>query len=387
MFEQALTVSQYGTFIKNIFDAEVMLHGVSIFGEIGGWQVVRDNAYFNLKDENSCIFCVMFGVGFQSLKDGDSVIVTGSPNYYVKGGKLSFNVFKIEKKGVGSLYENLIKLKQKLENEGLFDSKIKKKLPAKIKKIGIVTSSTGAVLHDIMQVCSRRNPFLNLVLYPVKVQGEGADTQIAKGILYFNNTDVDVVIVARGGGSQEDLSCFNTEKVARAGFNLNKPLISAVGHETDFTIIDFVADIRASTPSVAGELVSKNIFEVRDFANKSFFKLSKALLNIILAQFKENEYKINSAKAFLMSRYNVQKNKNIFFNQKLVSIFSSFLLQKQHRASYNELKIQKLNPMQILSLGYAKVEQNGKNIKFLSQLDDAKFDLYFKDGKTEAKKL
>lgn len=387
MFEQALTVSQYGTFIKNIFDAEVMLHGVSIFGEIGGWQVVRDNAYFNLKDENSCISCVMFGVGFQSLKDGDSVIVTGSPNYYVKGGKLSFNVFKIEKKGVGSLYENLIKLKQKLENEGLFDSKIKKKLPAKIKKIGIVTSSTGAVLHDIMQVCSRRNPFLNLVLYPVKVQGEGADTQIAKGILYFNNTDVDVVIVARGGGSQEDLSCFNTEKVARAGFNLNKPLISAVGHETDFTIIDFVADIRASTPSVAGELVSKNIFEVRDFANKSFFKLSKALLNIILAQFKENEYKINSAKAFLMSRYNVQKNKNIFFNQKLVSIFSSFLLQKQHRASYNELKIQKLNPMQILSLGYAKVEQNGKNIKFLSQLDDAKFDLYFKDGKTEAKKL
>ncbi len=389
MFEQALTVSQYGTFIKNIFEAEVMLHGVSVFGEISGWQVVRDNAYFNLKDENACISCVMFGVGlFNSFKDGDSVIVTGSPNYYVKGGKLSFNVFKIEKKGLGTLYENLIKLKQKLEDEGLFDSKIKKSLPKRIKKIGIVTSSTGAVLHDIMQVCSRRNPFLNLVLYPVKVQGDGADAQIARGILFFNQTDVDVVIVARGGGSQEDLSCFNTEKVARAGFSLEKPLISAVGHETDFTIIDFVADVRAATPSVAGELVSKNIFAVRDFANKSFFKLSKTLFNMITINCKSLEFKTGNVKSLVMGLFNLQVNKNVFYKQKLVSVFSSFLLQKQHRASYNELKIQKLNPKQILSLGYAKVEQSGENVKSLKELkSNLEFELYFEDGKTVAKQI
>lgn len=387
MFNNALSVSQYGTYIKKIFDAEVMLQGLSIFGEISGWQCVRDNAYFNLKDENACISCVFFGVGNNFFKDGDSVVVTGSPNYYFKGGKLNFNVHKIEKKGIGSLYENFLRLKQKLEKEGLFDQQIKKTIPTNIKKVGLVTSKTGAVLHDIMQVCERRNPTLQLILYPVKVQGEGADLSITKGINYFNDTDVDVVIVARGGGSQEDLSCFNTESVARAGFKLNKPLISAVGHETDFTIIDFVADVRAATPSVAGELVSVDMFEVMDTVENKFNKLKQKIKIEINNHFKILNYNSNYLKSIMFQLIEKEKGKINFNKQKIMSVMDNFYFQKLNQLSYNELKIEKLNPKQILNLGYAKIEQNGVGINNSVNLQDEPFDIYFKDDKIMAKRI
>lgn len=386
MFKEALSVSQYGNYIKNIFDAEIMLQGVSIYGEISGWQCVRDNAYFSIKDDNATISCVMFGVGDSFFKDGESVVVTGSPNYYVKGGKLSFNVRRIERKGLGSLFENFLKLKAKLESEGLFDQQIKKSLPKNIKKVGVVTSATGAVLHDIVNVCTRRNPFLNLVVFPARVQGEYADIDIAKGIAYFENTDVDVVIVARGGGSQEDLSCFNTEVVARAGFSLSKPLISAVGHETDFTIIDFVADVRASTPSVAGELVSKDVKSIFFEIKSNYEKMSKYIQNIMANQKKQIEfYKTNlrSNLFAIMSKVNLE-NKNLY--NKICSVFDSFLLQKKYALSYNELKLQKLNPNQILSMGYVKVEQKGQGINSVYKLEDESFELIFSDGQIKAKK-
>ena len=262
MEEKAISVTQISTYFKQIFDAEELLQNISVFGEVSDFSLSRGVAYFSLKDENALLSCVCFGAdNLVSVRNGDKVIVRGTPKYYVKGGKLNFNVNKIAPFGTGNLFEQFLKLKQDLENEGLFDDKNKKTIsPQNIKRIGVVTSETGAVIQDIINVVTRRNPFVDIVLYPVKVQGYNAELDIVKGINFFSDyPNVNAIIVARGGGSLEDLKPFNSEIVARAVFACTKPLISAVGHETDFTIIDFVSDLRAPTPSVAAELITENV--------------------------------------------------------------------------------------------------------------------------------
>ncbi|MBQ3502831.1 MAG: exodeoxyribonuclease VII large subunit, partial [Clostridia bacterium] len=260
----ALTVTQLNKRIKDILENEVILEHVTVMGEISSFSVTRGIAYFNIKDDESLLSCVMFGCN-NTYNIGDKVQVTGSVNYYVKGGKLSISVSKIEAIGQGELYQKFLDLKAKLEAEGLFDSNIKKSIPRYIKRIGVITSKTGAVLQDIRNVTYRRNPTVDLVLYDVQVQGVVAVDQIVEAINFFSNYDaVDVVVVARGGGSIEDLQPFNEEAVARACFNCQKPIVSAVGHETDFTIIDFVADLRAPTPSAAAELLAFDYYDTCD---------------------------------------------------------------------------------------------------------------------------
>ena len=254
-YMEAISVSKLCFYIKNIFDNEELLHNISIYGEISNYSELRGNAYFNLKDKDAMISCVYFGA-LESLKNGDKIIAVGTPSYYTKGGKLNFNVLKTAPFGVGELYKNFLELKEKLQTEGLFDEKYKKPIPQNIKRIGVVTSDTGAVIHDIINVVTRRNNSIDIVLYPSKVQGDGADNEIIAGIKFFENYDVDAIVVARGGGSFEDLNVFNSEKLARAVFDCDKFIMSAVGHETDFTIIDFVSDLRAPTPSIAAELLS-----------------------------------------------------------------------------------------------------------------------------------
>ncbi len=255
--ENAISVSQVNNYIKSIFDAELMLQNIFVYGEIGTYKVTNGIAYFNLKDEMGVLPCVLFGAdSFPAFEVGDQVVVGGRVSYYVKGGKLSFNAFSIERFGIGLLYQQFLELKSKLEAKGYFDEAIKRPLPARVRRIGVVSSETGAVIQDIIDVTTRRNDTVDIVLYPVKVQGLGADKEIAKAIDFFSTYDkVDVIIVARGGGSIEDLQPFNTEIVADAAFRCRKPLVSAVGHETDYTIIDFVSDLRAPTPSAAAELV------------------------------------------------------------------------------------------------------------------------------------
>ncbi|MBQ8762230.1 MAG: exodeoxyribonuclease VII large subunit, partial [Clostridia bacterium] len=281
--DNVISVSQFSVYVKQIFEHEELLHDILIFGEVSGFNVSRGIAYFNIKDEDALLACVKFGVtGLDYLpKDGEMVLVRGSPNYYIKGGRFSFNVTKIEPYGKGLLYQQFLEMKEKLEKAGLFDEKNKKPLPLNIKKIGVVTASTGAVIHDIMDITGRRNPLLDILLYPAKVQGVGAEETIAKGVSVLDKTDVDVIIVARGGGSIEDLSCFNTEVLAYAIYNANKPVISAVGHETDYTICDLVADIRAPTPSAAAELVSVDMGALMDRMNLSMRKLSVSINNKI----------------------------------------------------------------------------------------------------------
>ena len=205
MEQKPLTVTQISNYFKQIFDAEELLFNVRVVGEISGLSIVRGVAYFALKDENAMMSCVCFDVSNFTYQNGDKVVLTGTPRYYVKGGKLNFNVQKAEKYGLGDLYQQFLKLKETLEKSGYFDESHKIPMPKTIKRIGVVTSKEGAVIQDIINVRSRRNPYIDIVLYPVKVQGKDAEKEIAKGIRFFDNYNVDVIVVARGGGSLEDV--------------------------------------------------------------------------------------------------------------------------------------------------------------------------------------
>ena len=245
--------------------------------------------YFNgisavsVKDEESTLPCVCFNPAiFQDVNEGDMVTLSGGPNFYTKSGRFNYIVYRIEPAGQGLLYQRFMELKNKLEQEGLFAAEHKKPMPKTIKRIGVVTSKEGAVIQDIKNVTWRRNPSVEIVLYPTKVQGVDADKEIVEGINFFSNyNNVDVVVVARGGGSMEDLSAYNTESVARATYNCKKPIVSAVGHETDFTIIDFVSDLRAPTPSAAAELLTIDTSKEREKFSYVLEKLQRYMLSYL----------------------------------------------------------------------------------------------------------
>ncbi len=258
-----LSVTQLNNYIKSVFVAEEMLHNVLLTGEVSGASVRGNGVWFTLRDREATIPCVCWEQSRCAVKNGDQVTVRGTVDYWQKAGKINFNVHALVKTGAGDLLEQLKALTEKLKKEGLFDKK--KAMPAKVKRIGVVSSRYGAVIHDIMNVTKRRNPSVDIVLYPAAVQGENAVREVCAGIDYFNHTkNVDLIIVARGGGSNEDLSCFNTENIARAVAGSELPIVAAVGHETDFTLVDYVADLRAPTPSAAAEMVIPELISQKD---------------------------------------------------------------------------------------------------------------------------
>lgn len=281
MRKNAYSVSQVNAYIKNMFAQDFMLHSICIKGEISNCKYhSTGHIYFTVKDEKAAIPAVMFlgnrkGLGFR-MKDGDKVLITGSIEVYERDGKYQLYAREIQKDGEGDLFLKYEALKKTLEEMGMFAREYKKAIPKYIKTLGIVTASTGAAIQDIRNIAGRRNPYVQLILYPAKVQGEGAAESIVNGIRALEDRQVDVIIVGRGGGSIEDLWAFNEEKVARAIFECRTPIISAVGHETDFTIADFVADLRAPTPSAAAELavadfrqILQNIAGLRDRMQKA----------------------------------------------------------------------------------------------------------------------
>ena len=251
------TVSQVAKFIFDVFEAETYLHNICIYGEVSGYKISQNHAYFTLKDENCQIQCSCFNYRKTYVpKDGETVIIKGSPNFYQKGGRLSFVVDFIEPRGKGDLFLKIEELKRKLKEEGLFEEVYKKSIPAYCKTVGVVTSKTGAVIRDINTTIRRYNKAIDIILYDAKVQGVGAVEEMIDGINALDKLNLDAIIIARGGGSVEDLMPFNDERLARTIFSAVTPIISAVGHETDFTICDFVADKRAATPTAAAELVA-----------------------------------------------------------------------------------------------------------------------------------
>ena len=253
------SVGQVNNYIKNMFTQDFMLSRISVKGEVSNCKYhTSGHIYFSLKDETGTIACVMFagqrrGLGF-AMKNGDKVVVSGSVNVYERDGKYQLYARQIQLEGAGLLYERFLALKRELEEMGMFAPEYKQPIPRFIRTLGVVTAPTGAAIQDIRNISYRRNPYLQIILYPALVQGAGAKESIVKGIQTLDRLGVDVMIVGRGGGSIEDLWAFNEEEVARAIFECTTPVISAVGHETDVTIADYVADLRAPTPSAAAEL-------------------------------------------------------------------------------------------------------------------------------------
>ena len=263
------SVGQINNYIRRMIQQDILLSRVYVRGEVSNLKYhTSGHIYFSLKDETGTLSCVMFagnrkGLTF-AMKNGDKVICAGNFDVYTRGGNYQMYVKAIRLEGAGILYERYLKLKAELEEMGMFDAAYKKPVPRYARRVGIVTAPTGAAIRDIQNISARRNPYIELILYPALVQGEGAAETIARGIEKLDDAGVDVIIVGRGGGSIEDLWAFNEEIVARAIFNCRTPVISAVGHETDTTIADFVADLRAPTPSAAAELA---VFDYSEFAD------------------------------------------------------------------------------------------------------------------------
>lgn len=387
---EAITVTKLNTYIKQIFDAEELLHNIPVVGEIFGISSSRNVFYFSLKDESSSLSCVSFYPNlFIDIKEGDKVIVTGSPNYYIKGGRLNFNVIKLEKVGLGELYEQFLKLKDKLQHEGLFDEHHKKKIPSEIKRIGVITSKEGAVIQDIKNVAWRRNPMVDIVLYNTKVQGLNAENEIAHAIEVMGKYDkIDVIVVARGGGSLEDLWAYNTEVVASATYNCPKPIVSAVGHETDYTIIDFVSDLRAPTPSAAAELLTFDLSGKRAEMWGMFELLYSEVKKIINKNI--NAFNMTNYKLFNVIEKRLVKEENNFNNKKydFLNSCESFINQQYYDLGLIETTIKNIDPKKILSQGYAKIEQNNISVLSLAQLNkDNDLTINFIDGKIKARPI
>ena len=387
-----MTVTDLNLYVKEKFVADEFLNNVLVKGEISNYKKhYTGHLYFTLKDENSLIKCVMFKGYAEKLlfepKEGSKVIVFGTVSVYERDGVYQIYTKAMQEDGVGDLYQQFQKLKQELEKQGYFDISHKKQIPKMPKKIGVLTSKTGSVVRDIINVSTRRNPNVNLRIYPVPVQGEGAAEKIAKAIEYMNeNKLADVLILARGGGSLEDLWPFNEKVVADAIYNSELPVISAVGHETDFTIADFVADLRAPTPSAAAELAVPNIRDIMDKLELCQKRLRDSLIKKVELMRLQYEKCMSSRvfkepKRFIYDEY----QKLDTFLKKMES--SIKIKHKEEQTKYVELvaKLDALSPLKTLTRGYSITQFNGSVVKSSKDIKSGDVvDLRFVDGEKQA---
>jgi len=392
--EQVYTVAQLNRYVKGLFDGNSVLKNISIRGEVSNCKYhSTGHIYFTLKDSAGRIACVMFagsrrlGLDFV-MQDGMSVIVTGSVSVYERDGKYQIYVNRISKEGLGALYERLALLKQALSDEGLFDGVYKKQIPYYCKNVGIVTAETGAAIQDIINISHRRNPYVQLYLYPVPVQGPEAAVKVAEGIRYMDKLNMDVIIVGRGGGSFEDLFAFNEEVVVRAIFECRTAVISAVGHETDTSLSDYVADLRAPTPSAAAELAVRDINEIYKRMKDS----AGELLNVLTKKVTGLRYRYELLSTKLS--HNTPEELIIQKRQYLMDIEMSFnriiedkIAVYRNREHICIEKMKLLSPLQRLSGGYVYARiKDGEILTSVKQIsDDDLLEITVKDGKIVAK--
>lgn len=386
------SVSQVNSYIRRMFDDDFILRNIYIKGELSNLKYHSSgHVYFSLKDDRGVISAVMWRSDAANLKfrleDGMQVIIHGSVSIYEAGGKYQIYAKTIEDAGKGDLAAKFEALKQKLSEMGMFSSEYKKPIPAYSLKIGVVTAETGAVIRDIYNVASRRNPYCQILLFPSQVQGEGAAEQIARGIEVLSKADVDTIIIGRGGGSMEDLWAFNEEVVARAIFNCEKPVISAVGHETDFTIADFVADLRAPTPSAAAELA---VFDYYQFEKDlSDWKYTLKLHMDRKLDLCRHNVKNYGLKMETLSPANQLMQKKQLLSEKadkVSSLFSDKLNAAKQRNAIQAERLSGLSPLKRLSEGYAYAQDSeGKALKSIRQvLKGEVIRIHVTDGKIEA---
>lgn len=361
------SVGQVNYYIKQMFQQDFMLNRIQVRGEVSNCKYhTSGHIYFSLKDETGTIGCVMFagsrrGLAFP-MKDGDRVVVGGSVSVYERDGRYQLYAKEIRLEGAGLLYERYLALKEELEEMGMFAPEYKQPIPAYVKRLGVVTAPTGAVIQDIRNVAYRRDPYVQIVLYPALVQGEGAKESIAEGIRALDRLGLDVIIVGRGGGSIEDLWAFNEELVARAIFNCATPVISAVGHETDTTIADFVADLRAPTPSAAAELAVADIRGILERMEAYGRRMRRAAQNKVAVS-RERLEKYEARWSYLSpSNQILEKRQRLLeLEDRLNHRMERVLTQRKHRFQMYVEKLKGLSPLEKLNQGFSYVEDERGN--------------------------
>ena len=386
--QNVYTVGQVNSYIKNIFDQDYMLRRIYVSGEVSNCKYhPSGHIYFSLKDAEGTISCVMFagsrrGLAFP-MRDGDNVIVGGSISVYERDGKYQIYAKEITKEGAGLLYEKYLALKAELEEMGMFAPEYKKRIPTYIRRLGIVTAPTGAAVQDIRNISARRNPYVQLILYPALVQGEGAVSSIVNGIRALDALGVDVIIVGRGGGSIEDLWAFNEEEVARAIFYCRTPVISAVGHETDTTIADYVADLRAPTPSAAAELAVWDYRQLQGYLDECRLRMNRSMtgtIRINRLRLKELDVRLS----YLHPRHKLQDQQQrlIELEEELRTLMRDRVKEARHRLAIQIEKLNGLSPVRKLNQGFAYVEEaDGGVVKSIRQVEMGdELTVYVTDG-------
>lgn len=388
MARNVYTVKQVNSYIKNMFTQDFMLNRIYVKGEVSNCKYhTSGHIYFSLKDESGTIACVMFagqrgGLSFH-MREGQQIIVLGSVNVYERTGSYQLYAQEIRLDGEGTLYEKYQMLKQELEEMGMFAPEYKKAIPRYTKRIGVVTAPTGAAVRDIMNISARRNPYVQLLLYPAQVQGEGAKESIVRGIRMLEAKNVDVIIVGRGGGSIEDLWAFNDECVARAIFDCQVPVISAVGHETDVTIADYVADLRAPTPSAAAELAVWDYRQLQGYLDECRLRMNRSMtgtIRINRLRLKELDVRLS----YLHPRHKLQDQQQrlIELEEELRTLMRDRVKEARHRLAIQIEKLNGLSPVRKLNQGFAYVEEaDGGVVKSIRQVEKGdELTVYVTDG-------
>ena len=386
------TVGQLNSYIKNMFRQDYLLQSLLVKGEVSNCKYHSSgHIYFTLKDPKGTISCVMFagsrsGLSFR-MSEGQQVIVAGMVDVYERDGKYQLYARQILQDGNGLLYERFEQLKRELEESGMFAPEYKQPVPRYIRTLGVVTADTGAAVRDIIQIAGRRNPYVQIILYPAIVQGEAAAPSIVKGIRALERLGVDVMIVGRGGGSIEDLWAFNEREVAQAVFDCSVPVISAVGHETDTTITDFVADLRAPTPSAAAELAVADIREILGELASGAELLDRQIRRRLQESRGEIRYLQQRLKsASPASRIREKKMSLLSAEERLQDRMDRLLEGRRHELALYIERLKGLSPLEKLSSGYSYVaDSQGKNVRSISQAEPGReLSIYVKDGRINA---
>lgn len=393
MRKNVYSVGQVNTYIKNMFQQDYLLNRLYIRGEVSNCKYhTSGHIYFSLKDETGTMACVMFASQRSAMKfrlaDGQNVVVLGSIKIYERDGKYQLYANEIMLDGMGELYERFQTLKNELEEMGMFAPEYKQPIPMYCKKVGVVTAPTGAAVRDIMNISRRRNPYVQLILYPALVQGERAVPSIVKGIETLDAMGLDVLIVGRGGGSMEDLWAFNEEEVARAIFHCRTPIISAVGHETDTTIADFVADMRAPTPSAAAELAVFSLREVLEKEKNCKMRMENAFYGKLQYKRKELEaYELRLKAASPEQQFLEKRNLASDLQEQLELCMKNNLREKRFRLQMYIEKLNGLSPLKKLNQGFSFVEDaSGTAVTSIAQVNSGEeLKIHVTDGEIRAK--
>ena len=386
------SVGQVNRYVKNMFAQDFFLQKLYVKGEVSNCKYhTSGHVYFSLKDETGVLSCVMFaghrrGLSFR-MKDGDRVVVGGTVDVYERDGRYQLYAKEITLDGAGALYERFLQLKTELEEMGMFAQEYKQPIPKFIRRLGVVTAPTGAAVQDIRNISLRRNPYLQIILYPALVQGEGAAESISRGIRMLDAAEVDVIIVGRGGGSIEDLWAFNEEEVARAIFECRTPVISAVGHETDFTIADFAADLRAPTPSAAAELAVDDFRSIVESVKTYEERLNRAMWGRVdLLRSRLSQYQVRIQYLSPQNRLRENRQRLADLEERIRGAFDRRMQDYRHRLSIYLERFAGLYPLRKLNQGYSYVaDEQGKAVTSITQAKPGdRLTISVTDGSMEA---